>query len=207
MADDIDFYFDFSSPYGYFASTRIDDLAAEYGRKVKWQPVLLGAVFKTTGARPLSEIPVKGKYALHDFERTACFHGVDYRQPPAFPIATLVAARAMIWIRDTFGNEKAVEFAKAMYRCYFVDGIDISQSENVLRTAALLGFDAERLSAAIAGADIKDRLRKEVDLALQRGVFGSPFIIVDGEPFWGFDRFDQINAFLRDGTIRNKNSE
>lgn len=205
MTDDIDFYFDFSSPYGYFASTRIDDLAAQYGRKVKWQPVLLGVVFKTTGARPLSEIPVKGTYALHDFERTARFHGIEYRQPPVFPIATQIAARATIWIRDTCGDEKAIEFAKAVYRCYFVDGIDIGQSENVVRTAALLGHDTERLSEEIAGTDIKDRLRKEVEQALQRGVFGSPFIIVDGESFWGFDRFDQINAFLRDGTIRSKN--
>jgi len=49
MANPIDFYFDFSSPYGYFASTKIDDLAAKHGRSVVWRPILLGAVFKVTG--------------------------------------------------------------------------------------------------------------------------------------------------------------
>ncbi|MGZ3237187.1 MAG: DsbA family protein, partial [Burkholderiaceae bacterium] len=47
MSSAIDFYFDFSSPYGYFASTRIDELAAKYQRKVKWHPILLGVVFQT----------------------------------------------------------------------------------------------------------------------------------------------------------------
>ena len=50
---DRSFYFDYSSPYGYFAATRIDDLAAKYGRNVNWKPILLGAVFKITGAQPL----------------------------------------------------------------------------------------------------------------------------------------------------------
>jgi 2-hydroxychromene-2-carboxylate isomerase len=36
----IDFYFDFSSPYGYFASLRIDELAARYARTVNWRPYL-----------------------------------------------------------------------------------------------------------------------------------------------------------------------
>ncbi|WP_370693777.1 DsbA family protein [Klebsiella pneumoniae] len=48
---------------------------------------------------------------------------------------------------------------------------------------------------------MKDQLKAEIDLAMSRGVFGSPYVIVDGEAFWGFDRFDQIEALLRDGRI------
>ena len=66
MANPIDFYFDFSSPYGYFASTKIDDLAAKHGRSVTWRPILLGAVFKITGGQPLPTIPLKGSYTAHD---------------------------------------------------------------------------------------------------------------------------------------------
>ena len=50
MPAPIEFYFDFSSPYGYLASTRIDAIAARHGRAVNWHPILLGAVFKVTGA-------------------------------------------------------------------------------------------------------------------------------------------------------------
>ena len=35
--------------------------------------------------------------------------------------------------------------------------------------------------------------------AMARGVFGSPFIVVDGEPFWGLDRLDQVERWLSTG--------
>ncbi len=38
MAAAIEFYFDFSSPYGYLASQRIDEVAEAYGREVAWKP-------------------------------------------------------------------------------------------------------------------------------------------------------------------------
>ena len=63
MGKSLDFYFDFSSPYGYLASTRIDSVAAAYGATVNWRPFLLGAVFKLTNATPLTTVPMKGDIA------------------------------------------------------------------------------------------------------------------------------------------------
>ena len=59
MPEPIDFYFDFSSPYGYLASELIDEFAARFQREVRWRPILLGVVFKQTGAAPLTLIPLK----------------------------------------------------------------------------------------------------------------------------------------------------
>lgn len=201
MTRTIDFYFDFSSPYGYFASTRINALAAKYGRNVKWHPVLLGAVFKTTGGAPLPSIPLKGDYALHDFERTARFHGIPYKRPAAFPVPTQLAARAMTWIDQTFGDAKAVEFANAVYAAYFAGDASITDTDAIASIVATVGIKPE---AAIDGANsalIKERLKSDVEAAIGRGVFGSPFVIADGEPFWGFDRFDQLEALLKNGKI------
>lgn len=197
----IDFYFDFSSPYGYLASTRIEQLAARYGRTVKWHPILLGIVFKTTGGAPLVASPLKGVYGVHDIERTARFHGIPYRHPPVFPVATQAASRAMLWLQETHGEEKAIEFAKAVYRAYFVDGVDISAPANVAAVAAAMGLDAVAMIEAAGSAPIKERMKSDIEAAMARGVFGSPFIIVDDEAFWGFDRFDQIEAYLKNGKI------
>lgn len=201
MASAIDFYFDFSSPYGYFASTRIDALAAKYKREVKWHAILLGAVFQKTGGAPLTMIPLKGDYSLLDFERSSRFHGIPYKHPKTFPISTQNPARAMLWLQTTAGDVKAAAFAKAIYKAYFVDGIDISDAANVAQIAAELGIDGATLSAAIGNAEIKEQLKAKVANALERGVFGSPYLVVDGEPFWGFDRFDQIEATLKNGKI------
>ena len=54
MLKPIDFYFDFSSPYAYFAADKIDHVAMEFGgREVEWRPFLLGVAMKTTQNQPL----------------------------------------------------------------------------------------------------------------------------------------------------------
>lgn len=200
-AGPIDFYFDFTSPYGYFAATRIDALAGQFQREVAWHPVLLGAIFKTTGAQPLTMVPLKGEYAFHDFERTARFHGIDYNRPARFPIATQAAARAMLWIRAAHGAHRARSFALAAYRAYFVDGIDTGDGEQVAAIAASLGMDGAAVLDGIQTPEIKEQLKAGTDRALARNVFGSPFFIVDGEAFWGLDRLDQLRHFLQHGRI------
>ncbi len=198
MSSPIEFYFDFSSPYGYLASEKIDDLAARHGRKVKWRPILLGVVFKQTGGAPLTTLPLKGEYSLHDFSRSARFLDVPYTHPETFPINTMHAARAYYWLHEQ-DCEAARAFAHSVYRAYFRDGRDISDVAVVLELATRHGADRATLAEALNSAALKERLRAECDAALAKGVFGSPYISVDGEPFFGADRLPQIERWLAAG--------
>lgn len=198
MPEPIDFYFDFSSPYGYLASRRIDALAAAHGREVNWRPILLGVAFKATGAAPLPQLPLKGPYSMRDFLRSARFHGIPYRQPTTFPVSTIAAARAFYWLQAR-DRAQAVEFARALYNAYFTEDLDISKPENVIQVAARFGVDAAELGTALNDPAVKEKTKTEVDAAVERGVFGSPYIVVDGEPFWGMDRLDQIERWLAKG--------
>jgi len=194
----LDFYFDFSSPYGYLASELIDDLAGRHGRRVAWHPILLGAVFRQTGSAPLTEIPLKGDYSKRDFARSARFLGIPFRMPTRFPLATQNAARAFLWLQDR-DPARARDLAHALYRACFAEDIDISDTARLLVIADSLGLDKAALAAAVADPAIKDRLRAANDAAIARGVFGSPFVFVDGEPFWGVDRLPQIDKWLETG--------
>jgi 2-hydroxychromene-2-carboxylate isomerase len=198
MANPIDFYFDFSSPYGYLASTRIDDLAAKHGRTVVWRPMLLGAVFKITGGQPLPTIPLKGSYSAHDMARTARLLNVPFKLPTRFPIASTAPSRAFYWLSDR-DPALAKKLAQALYHAYFAEDRDISNPEVTGNVAAKLGVDKAGLSQALNEPAIKERLRIEVDAAIERGVFGSPYIVIDGEPFWGSDRLDQVERWLATG--------
>jgi 2-hydroxychromene-2-carboxylate isomerase len=198
MTAAIDFYFDFSSPYGFLASQKIEALAERHGRIVDWHPVLLGVIFKETAMAPLTMIPLKGDYSRRDFERSARFHGISFRMPSKFPISSQVPSRIVLWQKAT-DPTLAVRVAKALYRAYFLGDIDISDPDAAVAVAAKEGVDANVAGAAIVEPAIKDQLRREIEQAMARGVFGSPFIIVDGEPFWGLDRFDQIERWLASG--------
>ena len=192
------FYFDFSSPYGYLAAMRIDNLAAKYEREVDWRPILLGPAFKASGNAPLIGQPLKGDYARRDLPRTAAFMGIPFGMPTPFPIGTQNAARAFYWLKDR-EPEKAKTVAISLFQTYFVEGRDISSPETVVDVAARHGVDRAELSTALADPLVKDRLKKEVENSLRLGVFGSPYVIIDGEAFWGTDRLDQIEEWLKTG--------
>jgi 2-hydroxychromene-2-carboxylate isomerase len=198
MTNPIDFYFDYSSPYGYFAAMKIDDLAAKYNRGANWKPILLGAVFKVTGAQPLPALPLKGDYAKRDIARSARFLGVEFKHPSKFPIASQAPARAFYWTNDR-DPALARKLAKALYQAYFVEDRDISSPEVTADVAATLGLKRDEVLVALNDPAVKDRLKNEVDTAIKHGVFGSPYIVIDGEPFWGVDRFDQIERWLAQG--------
>jgi 2-hydroxychromene-2-carboxylate isomerase len=199
MPTPIDFYFDFSSPYGYLASQKIGELATKHGRTVDWHPILLGIVFKQTGAAPLTTIPLKGDYSRRDMHRSARYHGLrDFRIPTRFPIPTQAPARIVLWLKHANpGSVNAV--IHALYRAYFVDDLDISNPDTAAAIAGSCNVDVAAARAAIDDVAIKDALKRGNDDAIASGVFGSPYIIVDGEPFWGMDRLEHVDRWLATG--------
>lgn len=194
MAKSIDFYFDFSSPYGYLASTQIDDLAKRHKREVAWHPFLLGAAFKVTGQKPLVEQPLRGAYHAHDFVRSARLLGVPFRLPEKFPFFGLAASRAFYWLG---GGDKAKQLAKSVFHAAFGEGRDVTPIPEVAALARDLGIDG--LEQGIELLETKEKLRVVTDQAIAEGIFGSPFFIVDGEAFWGHDRLAQVDRWVATG--------
>ncbi len=134
----VDFYFEFSSPYGYIASALVDDLAGRIGREVRWRPFLLGPVFKATGSAPLVDIPMKGEYSRHDFERTARFYGVQFEMPP--PVSHRHSrgdARLLLGRGDRSHAREAPPRQGALRTAYFVMGKDIGDPRTVMEVALI----------------------------------------------------------------------
>lgn len=102
-ATPIQFYFDFISPFGYFASLRIDDLARRYGREVEWTSMLVGvSVLKVMGLPPIVELPLKGPYVINDAKRYARQHQVAFERPSTSPTSRPVeAGRAFAWAKES----------------------------------------------------------------------------------------------------------
>ena len=194
----IEFWFDFSSGYAYFAAFTIDAVAERHGRSVLWRPYMLGVVFKKTGARGLSGTPLKGDYARHDWARLSRMTGLPFSPPSNHPITALPASRAYYWIAEHY-PEASHEFARSALRAYFAEGRDMTSPGNVAAVGATLGLPARELEAGISSDPIKAKVRAVSEEALSRGIFGSPFFVVDGEPFWGWDRIPMLEKWLESG--------
>jgi len=197
MNSSIDFYFDFSSPYAYFAARRIDEVAAAHGRTVNWHPVLIAALTQATGTPLAVTVPAKWDYLSRDIQRVAKAEGMPFRFPSGFPKLMLEPGRAMLWIRAAHGADTAAKFARTCFQAYFGDGIDLADADVVAGIAAALGVDRAALLEGMASDAIKQQFKQASQQAVQQGVFGVPFVVVGGEPFWGYDRFPLLEQKLQ----------
>ncbi|MDE1916875.1 MAG: 2-hydroxychromene-2-carboxylate isomerase [Sphingomonadales bacterium] len=196
MPETMTFYFDFSSPYGFLASQKIDELARAIGRKVVWRPYLIGIVYKTFGGAPVDH-PLKKAYMLMDFARSARLAGLaDANFPPDFPASPVTPSRVFYWL-ESIAPDSAADFARAAFRACWLGGRGVSDPEAAIEVASALGFERAAIIAGMQEPAVKDRLRHETEAAIAQGIFGSPVIQIDGEAFWGFDRFGMIEAMYR----------
>jgi 2-hydroxychromene-2-carboxylate isomerase len=202
----IDFWFDFSSPYSYVASEWIEALAARHGRTVSWHAMLLGVTFQAAELRSPVSHPLKREYSQLDFARSARFENVPLTFPTKFPQPTQNAARVFWWLHDGDGAtpgdpQRAAAWAHAGLRALFAGGgeTDLADPQQLKALAADFGLDPAAAEAAWNDPRWKERLKSACAQAVSQGIFGAPYVVVDGEPFWGNDRKAQIERWLASG--------
>ena len=193
---EVRFYFDFSSPYGYLAAERMDEFESRVGVKVLWRPFMIGAAFKQTGQTPLLDQPIRGPYFRHDMERCARAQNTPFCIPDKFPYAALMPTRAFYWL-ESQSPALARKFAKDIYRGYFADGLDMSNPEHVLAAATRHSINASEMRVAVEQDRWKSHTRDITAEAIEMGAFGSPFFFYEGEPFFGNDRLDQLEQWIK----------
>lgn len=200
MQPSLDFHFDFISPYGYFASLRIEALAARHGRTVNWHAMLLGvSVLKVMGLKPLMETPLKSTYIERDVLRFAREAGLTLGRHPGDPVMNpLPSARAFAWVRR-HAPEHTAGLVHAIYHAHWGEGRDLSTPESLRGLDLPEELSGDVLAEAAASDQAAALLRADVDASLQAGVFGSPTVLVEGEMFWGLDKLDQLDRWLTRG--------
>ena len=194
----ITFWFDFGSPYGYLMAERIDALAAGHGRRVHWRPMLLFAVLRQLDMPAPMAHAAKRDYMLLDFARSARHLGVPYRHPSRFPLVTPLPGRLFMVLAER-SEPAAVAFARAAFQAAFQHDQALDDGGFVAAEAARWdagGRDAATLLQAAQGDAARAALAANIDEAVRQQVFGSPFVQIDGEPFFGADRLPQIEARL-----------
>jgi 2-hydroxychromene-2-carboxylate isomerase len=196
MSAPIRFYFDFTSTYSYIAVHQIDDLAARYGRGVEWNAVSLGHIFNAIGQTPPPFIPDRLKYNLVDFPRSCAFAGLPCRMPDVFPFDAK-HARYVFWTLNAKDTALARAFTRAvMTRSFGLGGKIETAAEIAEACINLPGLDEAAIAEAAANPAAKRAVVAAMDSARADGMIGAPFMVLDGEPFWGADRFDQIKRRL-----------
>ena len=184
------FWVDFASPYAWLAFDEVYRLAEAAGRSVELEPVLLWAVLKAQGLAPPMEHAAKRAYMMADMRRSAAYLGLPLVLPEPFMISTHAAARLCRGLALRGGAMRPL--ARALFEARFVQGRDLSQGEVLVQIGADHGLTPEAVAELTALPEARAALVAANERAAAQGIFGLPFLELEGEGFFGADRLPQL---------------
>ncbi|MEL7371158.1 MAG: 2-hydroxychromene-2-carboxylate isomerase [Myxococcota bacterium] len=190
---DLQFWFDYSCPYAYLASTQVEAVAARTGATLQPRPMLLGGLFKHWSVPQNLAVALpeaKARHNANDLRRWAALFGAEWTMPAGHPFRSVDALRA------TLVAGVSMPLIHAFFRTYWVQNQDISDREVIRRVLTEQGHDADAVFARIDTDEVKDDLRQRTDEAIRRGFWGAPGFVVDDEIYWGQDRLHQVESAL-----------
>jgi 2-hydroxychromene-2-carboxylate isomerase len=191
---EVDFYFDFVSPYAWLAAHQLEKMRDCTAVKIRFVPVLFAALLDQHSNVGPAEISAKRRYTFQDAQRWAVHLGLPFESPPAHPFNPLKPLRATSAIEND-GPREAL--AAKLLDAAWSEGRDITSDNVIAETAERIGLDGRELLASSQSEEIKQRLRGQTERAVAAGVFGVPTFVVDGELFWGNDRLPFLQAYLQ----------
>lgn len=196
MTHHIDYFFSTLSPYVYLAGTRLEEIAAQHGATIAYKPLDIIALFPRTGGQsPAERHPARMEYRAQELARQPKKLGLPFNIKPAhWPTNPAPSSYAIIAAQNAGGGDMAA-LIHAITRAVWVEDKDIAEDAVLRASLEEAGFDpALADSGLLTGAET---YAANLEEAVSRGVFGSPFYITDqGQKFWGQDRLDDLDATL-----------
>ena len=197
MPTTIDYYLTPQSPWTYLGHARFAEIARRSKAVVNVLPVDLGKVFPVSGGLPLPQrAPQRQAYRLIELRRFADHLRMPMHLHPAyFPVAGDPASKLITVVRERDGAEAAMTLAGAILRGVWAEERNIADPQQLAAMLAEQGLPAERLEASRA-PEIQALYDAASQQAIERGIFGAPSYVIEGELFWGQDRLDFVERRL-----------
>lgn len=194
----IDYYFSTLSPWAYLAGLRLEKIAAEHGAQITYKPLDILALFaRTGGTAPADRHPSRMEYRNQELRRQAKKTGLPVvsARPTFWPTNPAPSSYAIIAAQAAGGGDVGQLTHQLMAQIWAEDK-DISEEAVVQACLEAAGFDKGlTMSGMLEGAETYAR---NLEDAVDAGVFGAPFYVLDdGEKFWGQDRLDDLDAYLK----------
>ncbi|WP_298422110.1 2-hydroxychromene-2-carboxylate isomerase [Rhodoblastus sp.] len=191
-------YFSLQSPWAYIGHATLQGLAAKHGLDIRYRPVALSQVFPESGGLPLAKRhPLRQRYRIVELQRWREKRGMDFHLRPQFwPFDPATGDRIVCAM--TLAGVDSQKFIAAAFAGAFERQLDLADRHVLARLLDEAGYGSEWLERG-EGGESELCYQRNLALALEAGVFGSPSYVLDGEVFWGQDRLELLDDALTSG--------
>ncbi len=191
-------YFSLLSPWAYIGHAELQGLAAKHGLKVDYRPVALSQVFPESGGLPLAKRhPARQKYRIVELQRWREKRGLHFHLHPKFWPFDPAPGDRIICAMASAGVDPG-KFIGAAFAGIFEQERDLADKAVIAAILSESGYEPHWRERGESG-EAEIQYQRNLALALQSGVFGSPSYVLDGEVFWGQDRLELLDDALTGG--------
>tara|TARA_B100000787_G_scaffold129529_1_gene98399 strand:+ start:431 stop:1030 length:600 start_codon:yes stop_codon:yes gene_type:complete len=190
MTKEIDFYFDFISPYTYIAHKKNQSLPKKI--KINYKPILLGGLHNLNGIKAHAFIEPKLKHMISDCNLIAKENNFAFSWNSKFPLNSLYIMRGYLYINFDTRNL----YTDIMFDAYWKNNLDISNKQTLINLLEKCEINVDNFLQGICDQKIKDELKNATKEAHDKEVFGAPTYVVNNKIFWGQDKIEfALNEF------------
>ncbi len=187
----IDFYFDFLSPYSYVAWTWVRDNDHKYD--FSYHPVSIASIIAHYETKGPAQIKPKRNYLFKDLLRFTQLNNIPFTTPKNLPFNSLYALRlSLAGVAQV--HQKAI--IDAIFRAGWEDGRDIGNDDVLKLVLTEKNLKVFELFALMEEKTSRVELKRNIENALNKDIFGVPTFLVDEEIFWGNDSIKYLELFL-----------
>ena len=187
MIKSFEFYFDFVSPYSFLAHKQISKLEKKNSVKIKYKPILLGALHNLHGIKAPAFIPAKAKHMIRDCKLIAEKNKIKFKFNSYFPIRSLNLMRGVFVAEED--NYKSY-YIDSIFNAIWQDGLNMNDENIIQKILKNLNVNPKTFLLRSASSSIKETLRKRTNEAYEKGIFGAPSFVANNKIFWGQDRLE-----------------
>ena len=189
----VHFYFDFISPFAYFAWLKLPALAKKHKYKIEAHPVVFGKLLDKWGQLGPAQIPPKQKWFTEYCIRYAALNGFKYNPPKKHPFNPLPALRMSL---KEVSSTKQTQVINTIFNAGWSQGHDLGDLQTLVSILEGKSINGQALKQQIFKSEVKQLLINETNNAIKNGVFGVPTIIINDKLFWGNDQMEHIELML-----------
>jgi 2-hydroxychromene-2-carboxylate isomerase len=199
---EISCFYSLSSPWAYLGGPKLQDIVRRHRVKLILKPFDFQEVVPKTGGVPIRTRPQPRRdYHGLELARWRDYLGMPLNLAPKYypqenpPPNWNKHAGFMVIAAQQRGLD-AFMLSHALLRAVWAEERDIAHASTRQAIADENGFDGAALVATEMSAPVQKEYRTNSLQAERLGVFGSPTIVLDGELFWGQDRYDFVDRRL-----------
>ena len=186
------------SPWTFLGHKKVNEISKTNNCELDIMPVNYGEIFPVSGGLPVHKRPLqRQKYRLQELKRWSEFLKIKLNpEPKHFPSRSLLPSKVIISVK-ILKFENVNDIAYAIMEGLWIKEMNIDDPKNLKKILTRFIKTADEVIDFSESKQVEKEMNEYTKEAIDLAVFGAPTYILDDQIYWGQDRLDFLERYIK----------